>query len=1238
MRPTTNGSTNSSPRNTTNTPDQQDTATNTTPCPRTTDTNPDPRNTTKQRTTATSAHTPPPNSGDVEAAVDRAINRAEKWLEVKETSKSTNQLADMVHDPHGVEFTFAFVDRVARPEDNKVAAAEFAKIAHPTRRREPVPGFMGLIASVLVTAGAVAAPLLPNVVMPIARQYLRNTVSHLVLDANSQALDDLLDSAKADGIQLNLNLLGEAVLGEKEAQRRLDETIRLLQNPRVDYVSVKASSVVSQLNHWDVEGSTERLKQRLRPLYRQALSRTPHPFINLDMEEYRDLELTLKLFTELLAEEEFLPLQVGIVLQAYLPDTFDALERLSDFADRRRAAGGAPIKVRLVKGANLSMERVDSEVHDWPQAPYLTKAEVDANYVRLIDWVLQPERADTLRVGVASHNLYHVALAHELAVERGVERQLDIEMLQGMAPAQAKAVREVVGNLILYTPVVKKEDFDVAVSYLVRRLEENGAKQNFLYALFAPDGAEDPAGETADQASGSWRPEGKTTPTTNRRNHNTAATRLGGMSPMEAQELRFRHSVRDRWTTFAGPRRTQNRLEEEAQQLGTRSGGTPGNFVNEPDTDPSLPANRAWAQGLVSPEANPGPATSPLITDPAAVDNAVDRCIRAAAAWSRKTGHERADILDRAADALANNRGRLISAAVFEAGKTVAETDPEVSEAIDFARYYAESARELDRVRGSVFTPYRAVVVTPPWNFPIAIPIGGCLAAGACVLLKPAPQVLRIAEVFVDVLRSAGITEDMLQLVNTDEADAGKRLVSHDNVDSVILTGASETARLFRSWKPRMAINAETSGKNAIIVTPAADPDLAVADVYRSAFGHAGQKCSAASLIITVGSMGTSQRFIGQLVDAVKSIKVGPGHDLSTWMNGVIEAPGEKLLRGLTKLEKGEKWLVEPRRLNEEGTLWSPGLRDGVKPGSWFHTHECFGPVAGIMHAETLEQAIEWQNSTGYGLTGGIHTIDRDETALWREKVEVGNAYVERGITGAIVQRQSFGGWKNSAIGGGAKAGGPNYVAQQGVWTEGDVSELTPGTLPTHITQLLREIRGLGSPKLTEEDHVWLRRAAESDAHAWSTEFGVEHDKTALVVESNVFRYKPLLEPLRVRVNAGARPRDLLRLYLASAATGTELDVSATQEVALEWGELGKRMRVSNDMEFAAEVSTAQSARVRALGASPEAFYEAAAQSGSVILDRDVLPDGRRELLPLLLEQAISTTEHRFGYIHGLTP
>ncbi|APT85565.1 bifunctional proline dehydrogenase/L-glutamate gamma-semialdehyde dehydrogenase [Corynebacterium aquilae] len=1145
------------------------------------------------------AHTPLANSADLDQAVDRAVQLAHTWIDAtgKQASKkeaaSTEQLAAMVRNADGVAFTMDFVDRVARPEDNKVAARELANLASPLGGRANVPDeIMSTLDYLLLSSGAVVAPWVPGIAMPLARKRLRQLVGHLVLDAEGKQLNALLDRSADEGFRLNVNLLGEAVLGEAEATSRLERTVKLLQNPRVTYVSVKASSVCAQLNPWDIEGNTERLKERLRPLYRQAVSRSPHPFINLDMEEYKDLGLTVKLFKELLSEEEFLNLEAGIVLQAYLPDTFDALQELLEFAHERVKAGGAPVKVRLVKGANLSMEKVEAELHDWEQAPYFTKDDVDANYLRLMDYVLQPENADVLRVGVASQNMFTVAIAHELAKARGVERQLDIEMLQGMAPAQARAVRDVVGDLILYTPVVHSEEFDVAVSYLVRRLEENGASQNFLYALFAPEVA------AAD-----------------------------GLTPLQDQERVFRNAVANRWETFAGPNRTQDRRDEQ----GCSSGSVPGHFVGEPDTDPALPQNRQWAIEALA--ADPGAVQSPRVTDVAAVDEAVARAVAAGEQFGKKTGAERATLLDQAAEALARGRGQLITVMTHEAGKTVGEADPEVSEAIDFARYYAESARKLDNTPGMRFLSPRVVVVTPPWNFPVAIPMGGvfaALAAGASVVIKPAPQVVRCAEVAISLLREAGIGEDLVCLLNADEGEAGKRLVSHPDVDHVILTGASDTARLFTSFKPDMRLSAETSGKNAIIVTPSADPDLAVADVYKSAFGHAGQKCSAASLVILVGSMGQSKRFIGQLKDAVTSLHVGPGTDISTTMNGLIEAPGEKLKRGLTQLEPGETWLVQPKQLDAEGRLWSPGVRDGVKPGSWFHTNECFGPVLGIMRADTLEEAIEIQNTTGYGLTGGLHSLDEDEIAYWKEHVEVGNAYINRGITGAIVQRQSFGGWKDSAVGAGAKAGGPNYVPHLGRWEEVDSALLPQATITLKVAQALKELTATAG--LSEQDVVWLRHAASSDAHAWATEFGVEHDPTGLVCESNVFRYRPMLEPLQVRLGRGFNMRDAIRLHLGSLLTGTRLEFTSAEETNVP----GIAVNTLSDEAFAARIGARNNARVRVLGEVPAGLYDAAAKSLACILAGPALADGRRELLHQLQEQAVSHTRHRFGVVRGV--
>ncbi|WP_301199936.1 bifunctional proline dehydrogenase/L-glutamate gamma-semialdehyde dehydrogenase, partial [Corynebacterium stationis] len=777
----------------------------------------------------TAAHTRLTESNDVEAVVDAAAQRARKWLTVTEGEHdaSSEQLADLLRDEDGVAFTMDFVDRVMRPEDDKVAAKALKAMTNKFD-----PSFLGRFNGLLVGMGGFFGPILPNLVMPLARLRMRQMVGHLVLDAESDKLNKTLAKAAESGEQLNLNLLGEAVLGEDEARSRAERTLALIRNPLVTYVSVKASSMVAQLNPWDIEGSLERLKERLLPLYDEAAKRSPNVFINLDMEEYHDLHLTIRLFKEILADPKFKDLEAGIVLQAYLPDTFECLVDLAEFAQERVAQGGAPIKIRFVKGANLSMEHVQGEVHGWQVATYLSKDEVDANYYRLLDYILRPQFEGAVRIGVATHNLFTAGLAYELGKKRDVLSMMDSEMLQGMSPSQQAAVREMFGRQILYTPVVHMEDFDVAVSYLVRRLEENSAEQNFLYALFAPDVADNE-----------------------------------GLTPLQKQEKVFREAVANRWDVFAGPRRTQDRLTEE----GGRQAAKTGRFVNEPDTDPALEDNRAWALEALAND--PGEHGITEVTDTEAVNQAVAKAQELGAQWGAKPADERAAVLEAIGDELARSRGKLVSVAAYEANKTVTQTDPEISEAIDFCVYYAHSARQLDAAR-SQFTPHQVTVVTPPWNFPIAIPTGGmmaALAAGSAVIIKPAPQVVHCAKTVVDAIHTAleaqGLDKDLVQLVYTDEGDAGKALISHTDVDNVILTGASDTGQLFRSWRPEMNLSAETSGKNALIITPAADPDLAIADLYDSAFGHSGQKCSAASLVIFVGAAGKSDRLRNQLLD-----------------------------------------------------------------------------------------------------------------------------------------------------------------------------------------------------------------------------------------------------------------------------------------------------------------------------------------------------------------------------------
>ena len=1104
----------------------------------------------------------PSDSEAADNLTEPAVELVASWLlraekaTVASERRTAEQLLGVIEDEAGVLFAMKFVDRVIRPENHAVAAHQLAQLVNG---RE-LPGFLSPTDRILLRIGARLAETIPKIVMPLAVRRMRQLVGHLVVDAQPKPMAKHFRTRRDEGFRLNVNLLGEAVLGDTEADRRLEAATELLRQPDVHYVSVKVSAVVSQLNPWAFDDSFRRVMDRLRPLFAAAATNSPPKFINLDMEEYHDLELTMAVFMALLDEPALHTVDAGIVLQAYLPDSFAAIQEIVAWANarHRRIVDGQPggsVKIRLVKGANLAMERVDAAIHGWELAPYRSKAETDANYKRCLDWVMAPERLRGVRIGVASHNMFDVAWAHLLSGGRGVQDRIEFEMLEGMAPGVARAVRDDGDGLLLYTPVVAPSDFDVAISYLFRRLEENASDENFIRHLFA------------------LRP---------------------GSAAFESEASKFRAAVAGRNDVGAEPQRTQNRhleaLSGSRSASALRSISAP--FLNDPDTDPTLPANRRWASEVIAQDFS-GPS-APMINEAAWIDNEMAIVQTAQPEWAHRPPAERRDVLHAVASELSRRRGDLINAMVHEANKTFAQADIETSEAVDFARWYGDRALDLESFDAARFDPLGVIAVIPPWNFPVAIPSGGvlsALAAGNGVVLKPAPEVPRCAEIVAECCWAGGVPAEVLRLVRTPDNEVGRHLVTHPSVDAVILTGAYETAELFRSWRPDLRIFGETSGKNALIITPNADLDEAVADLVASAFGHSGQKCSAASLAICVGDVYESDRFRRQLVDAVSSLVVGPASELETSMGPMIGPPSGKLERGLATLEPGESWLVEPSRLSNN--TWTPGVRIGVAAGSWFHHTECFGPVLGVMFAADLDEAIAMQNSTPFGLTGGIHSLDPTEVDHWGERVEVGNAYVNRVITGAIVQRQPFGGWKRSSIGPGAKAGGPNYVAQLGRWT--------PTATPDE-----------------ESDNTWLAEAQASDRRWWGTEFSVGHDPTNLFCESNLFRYRPL-PAIAIRAEADAHPAELLRVESAARVCGVRAIVSTIQN--------------ETAADFAARLPSMGVERLRLLGRLDPLIRTAANDSGIHIADNAVTAEGRIELLHYLREQAISSTLHRHGNV-----
>ena len=1170
---------------------------------------------------------PVPNSDEVIQLASDLLTSS-RSMETSAERKRSALMARMMADANGKQFTMALADQVLRILDPKRAATRLQGLIG----QFGLPKYLPLMDRLAIRIGNWAASVLPGTVMPMVTDRIRKNSQHVIVSSTPAVLDSYLQSRKNDGVRVNYNQLGEAVLGEREALRRLQESIDRLQQPEIDYVSIKLSAIASQISLTGYSQTLDLLRERLRKIYRTAIeskaANGSPKFVNLDMEEYKDLALTVSVFRSVLDEPEFETLEAGIVLQAYLPDSFKVQQALTKWAIERHARTGGRIKVRLVKGANLAMEKVDASLHGWPQTPFGTKTESDASFKRMLEYATRPEHASVVRVGVASHNLFDIALALLLRERRGVTQHVEFEMLEGMANAQALEIRKRSGGMVMYSPVVADEEFEAAVAYLVRRLDENTDEGSFLGAMFS-----------LQEGSDEW-------------NRQAAAFSA-------AMDLAQSENLADQ------PQRTQNRLTETPVPCGASDP-----FQNEPDTDFSLPANRQWASEILDrwtdktiedvPLCLVGSIESRTPTAPAAdpsrpgvvpyryaqassddVENALAAAVEAQTAWESRGFEERGKILRQVAAVIAQQRGDLIGAMTLDSGKAITEADVEISEAIDFANYYAMGCPDGSD-DGAQSTPLGVVVVTPPWNFPFAIPVGGILAglaAGNAVIFKPASETVLTGWVAVNCLWEAGVPKEALQFLPMEDGPVGKQLISDPRTDAVILTGSTQTAELFQSWRPDLRLFAETSGKNAMIITATADIDLAIKDLVQGAFGHAGQKCSATSLALVEAEVYDSPGFQQQLLDAAGSLKIGSAWNPSAKVTPVIRSPDPNLKRGLTQLDEGESWLLEPKMIDDNPCLWSPGIRLGVQPGSWYHQNECFGPVLGMIRVSNLDEAIRIQNSSRFGLTGGIHSLDPEEIADWRERVEVGNAYINRGTTGAIVQRQPFGGWKDSSVGPGVKAGGPNYVAAFREWSN-DESPTTNPVNPGNKT--VEALIGSLNKHLPADLHESMAKSVASYAHWWQSEFSIAHDPSQLHGQTNHFEYRPQPQHvLRFEQSGEVKPEDLLsvaRVIAACQLTNCPLFISpdvkndqiAAMLTEVSWA-ISAEARVESTEAFVEWLQQQRNGTLRIVGDyQPEQF--APSVIGNIfIVSPNVLSNGRIELLNYLREQAISEMVHRYG-------
>jgi RHH-type proline utilization regulon transcriptional repressor/proline dehydrogenase/delta 1-pyrroline-5-carboxylate dehydrogenase len=555
----------------------------------------------------------------------------------------------------------------------------------------------------------------------------------------------------------------------------------------------------------------------------------------------------------------------------------------------------------------------------------------------------------------------------------------------------------------------------------------------------------------------------------------------------------------------------------------------------------------------------------------------------------------------------------------------------EVSEAIDFCRFYPVTMKHFAELETVSYRPKGIILVIPPWNFPLAIPAGGVassLAGGNTVILKPATVALPVAWEFARCFWDAGVPKDALQVVCSADRSSLNYLTAHPSVKHVILTGSTDTAFRLLENSPKTPLSAETGGKNAIILTANGDQDHAILNIVSSAFSNAGQKCSACSLLLLDKKTYNDENFKSKLKDAVVSMRTGSVWDTMNVVGPMIANDNDKLTHAINNLEPGESWLVAPEFPDEKKYILKPAVKWGVKPGSFTFKNELFAPLLSVVCIDDLNQGIEYANSSEYGLTAGLQSLDEAEHEIWKNSIEAGNLYINRGITGAIVNRQPFGGMKRSAFGGGIKAGGPNYVSCFVEFTEKDLPDI-----PASKQSISELVSG-------EKDKARINFAHESYSKAWQNEFSQERDINHIYGEENTFRYLPL-KNIGLRIQESDSLCDVLLILMASRKSNTPVIVSISGEdnklraIEKAAGILsGIQIKKQDEDEFVEEMDSYE--RVRACTSNlSDAIYRKAAKLGKHIASNKPLIEGRLELLHYLKEQSIAWEYHRYGSIFG---
>jgi len=899
----------------------------------------------------------------------------------------------------------------------------------------------------VVHTGVRLARIVPWLSSMVLRRNVSGMARQFIAGKNPDDVMKTLRKRRQQNIGFTVDLLGEAVVSEKEADAYTARCSELLEHlaretrgwtdpvgknrelfPVVN-LSVKISALYSQMNPADPAGAIAHLSPKLRPILRRA--RELGAFINFDMESYAHKNTTLELFKILCTETEFnnWP-HAGIVIQAYLRDAEADLRDLIEWGRAR----GTRFTVRLVKGAYWDYEKIKSRQNGWDCPVYLQKPESDVNFEALTRVLLENESIVTAAFG--SHNVRSIAHAQALAEELGIDRsRFEFQFLYGMAGPVKRALVEMGYRVREYCPV---GELLPGMSYLVRRLLENTSNEGFLRAKFSEHvSAAQLLRDPNELVNGKLWP-GSPTPAT------TPNRKRDGYAPEDGASLAAPHDdiyENSPLVNFVY-KESQEQMQAALRDVRNRFGRKFPLVIN---------GEKIWTDKL-TPSVNPSAPNEIVGYAAEAGIPEAERAVKAArdafGKWSRTSFEERAQLLERAAAILDRRRYELSALEVFEVGKPWAEADGDIREAIDFCHFYAHQMRLIGRPRLTQqvpgeesyqhYWPRGVGLVIAPWNFPMAILCGmvsAALVTGNTVIMKPSEQSLNIGAMLMEIFEEAGVPPGVLNFLNGRGSVIGAHLVDHKDVDLIAFTGSREVGlgiwesagKTREGQRELKHVICEMGGKNAMIVDSDADLDEAIVDSIYSAFGYQGQKCSALSRLIVLE--GNYDRVMERLLNAAASLRVGNPEAPGIMVGPVIDEAAYRRILEYIDIGKSEATLAyQAKDLPPQGFFIPPTIFTGVKPDMRIAREEIFGPVLSVLKVRDLDEAIEVANGTDYALTGGFFSRSPANIERVKAQLEAGNVYINRSCTGAIVGRHPFGGFKMS--GGGTKAGGADYLLQ----------------------------------------------------------------------------------------------------------------------------------------------------------------------------------------------------------------